>query len=803
MNGFGGFFQKPQAKKKSTREVVLAEVTNAVEGHSPQLHSQSVKKLVRFCNSVENSAEVMSAICEVMDKRCNASLPVLKCLKLVYICLTQAQTTFLPAAQAFAPEIETVALLSFGIVKDPYRDVIHKTATGLYKFLLNRGELPSAEALSLSTPKVSARPQQRPQPQQKPQPKPQEDLIGFAGGPEQDKPRVPAAFAGGRRTAEEIVAAKGTGEAESLLTFDDDDRQAFDSFGGSHGGETEDLIGFGTFADDVPAKPSQPPKSSGSLFGEFEEFAGDDLGQGNEGVFSLLGDDDDAELPETGVDGEDGETFDPFSQVQMKSGNAPKPVEQAKIEASGDEDDGELFDPFAGLPSKGSKPSSQENLFSPFQGQAQGSTGGEVFDPFGAAGAPIQQTKIDASGDESVDDADDFDPFGAAKAQPASKGSANPFVSPTQGSTGGTNPFVSGQPAAKSTSNNNLFDPFGAATNQNNQASGEKQQQDDVFDPFGAASANQNNQASGEKQQQDNVFDPFGAQPSNRPPKSGSFETLTTQPSSQGAVAMGLFDDEPAAPAPKPVAKASAPADEGEFDPFADFAAKSKAPAPEQVKKPAPAVRKNQGPQPAFNPFAQAKAKPKAQPQPSKNDDVFDPFGAIQQPVGPSKSSSSGLMDAFDAPKSTSSGGGSTGGVFDPFGAGSTGSASGSQSGGVFDPFGAIQPQQNQPPKTGSSGGLFDPFGAGTAAPPKPQAASQPKEDGGLFDPFAGLQQQPQKSAPLGTGSAGGQAPASDVFDPFAQLPAAPQAPGKNQPRPQPQPQPKSSSSKDTLLDLF
>ena len=152
MNGFGGFFQKPQTKKKSVQELVMAEVSHAIDGHGPQLNGQSVKKLVHFCSSVEKSAEVMSAICEVMDKKCGTSLPVLKCLKLVFVCLTQAQQAFLPAAQAFAPEIETLVLLSFGVVKDPYRDVIHKTAADIYRFLLNHGELPSGEALSMKVP---------------------------------------------------------------------------------------------------------------------------------------------------------------------------------------------------------------------------------------------------------------------------------------------------------------------------------------------------------------------------------------------------------------------------------------------------------------------------------------------------------------------------------------------------------------------------------------------------------------------------------------------------------------------------
>jgi hypothetical protein len=283
MKGRGSSGKPAQPQQRSLPETIKALIMPVIDTPTAQIPAPTARQLLRFTQSIEHSAEVMNVLCAAVDHYSENALQVLQVLKFVYICLRSSPATFLPAAQAFAPEVETIRLIPFTGSTSRYGDLVHQTANSLYKYLVGQAQLPSSESLQVDDLPEAPAPQPkpaaasgRPSTEKVPDDKRPRAPAAFGGGakqsPEDDnKPRVPAAF--GTRT-EDLISRRNGAENDSLL-------------GGGGFGQTEDLLGL--------SAPTAQQKPSGggalSLFADFDGLPDVEPGATGAGQFQLFDDD--------------------------------------------------------------------------------------------------------------------------------------------------------------------------------------------------------------------------------------------------------------------------------------------------------------------------------------------------------------------------------------------------------------------------------------------------------------------------------------------------------------------------------
>jgi hypothetical protein len=544
----------------------------------------------------------MGAVTELMDHLSDRALAVLKCLKIIYVCLKLSPQTFQPAAQAFAPEIQTICLLSFDSPQEPLRDLIHQLANCIYLAVFQRGQLPSADEIGVVMPD-----QQRPPARKRVRPSEPEDLIGFGTSKEkvdEDKPRVPAAFSGGRVNVEELLAArKGfkqeTGETESLLSFDDDE----DTLASKKFGE----------AKPPPKKPKKEKKAESRKDFDLLDVIGNASSSGDESPESdqtSEGSDDDLlQWQDEGLLDDAEGSADLIQKSKIKDngsgsgllngdlfefdeGLAFQPVAAARntdidlfdsLTADGDskpavKHQNDLFDPFSEQPPQverekvGKKSGDDTELFDLFQGapaagkeKKRTAVGDKIrkgsFDPLGEADG--------AKKEPEAEDGGVFDPFAQLSAEPKAKKPATAVVTKpvpipefpkrkVMAKVGGRAAPQKGVKVIKAVhqGQNPPFDPFAAAVKQPSADT----KSDDLFDPFG------DQPVAGAKQS--GVFDPFGVEAQPPQPKSDSFDPFDDiapppQPSSKKIDDFDLFG--------APQVTRSPPNTGGDlFDPFSE-----------------------------------------------------------------------------------------------------------------------------------------------------------------------------------------------------------------------------------------
>jgi len=242
--------------KQSVQDALKEIMIRATDSPGSDVPVAELRQIIPYTRSVESSAEIMSAVADAIDHKCDSVPAVLKCLKIIYICLISSPEAFHRAASAFVPEIATTLLLTFNGAIDVESDLVRLTVIGICKFLTNRGELPSPASLSLENIVQSIQSAKASEPRREPPKRqaPKQEVSNAVVKPEDDqKPRVPAAFVGGSRSTPIV---KPGGDGESLLPTSD-------GFVESGVQQQEDI--FGLFVDSIPERPKNPLLDEGEV----------------------------------------------------------------------------------------------------------------------------------------------------------------------------------------------------------------------------------------------------------------------------------------------------------------------------------------------------------------------------------------------------------------------------------------------------------------------------------------------------------------------------------------------------------
>ncbi|KAH0792530.1 ATPase, AAA family protein [Histomonas meleagridis] len=880
------FFRRgPTSHANTLQETLMGLVKEATDGQSPQLNIEPTIKILEYTVSIESSAEVIYAITESIDQGSGQSLTVLKCLKIIYLCMKTSES-FCKALKSFTPEIQTITLITFGNPRDPNRTLVHTTATQIYRYLLNRGNLPDPKTLSLENFRI---PDIRPKPQASKQPSQQDvhpqNRPNFVTAQQKRKennndnefsPRLPAAFGGAPRVS-------GGRKMESLLSFDDDEDEdenseqndAFDAgyerphFPAAFGGtSTQDkqsdelLLSFDDEEADVINDKDDMSKQRNKPFSAQTEqekrrkefmfsFEDDTKSDEDHAQFKNEDDDqndlsllDDFEPNNENTAGfekiDDGDTFDPFSNIQNIKKPDEKQVDTNKESTtkSASNDDDLIFDPFENL-SKQSNPTQNKGKFSiSSQPNASVSSKDDIFDPFGSSQMkndekPSHQnsTKINSRSSQSDVLLDIFE-------NTDNKSEPQKVVSTSSKNDDFFNPFenLSKQKTATPTKtsplsshNDDLLDSLGSKPVSSSHAS----QNNDTFDPFGNMSKPNNSPKANSRSSQNDLLNSIGSQDNNTFDPFGNMSKLNnTQKinsrSSQNDL-FGSFDSQN---------KTTNSQNNDTFDPFANISKPNNAPKINScssqndllnsigsqgndtfdpfanVSKPSNAANSQNN---LFDPFSNtstsspSKLAPKATSHSSQYNDTFDPFANASKPNNApkinSRSSHNDLLDSFDSLSKAAPASSQSNDTFDPFANIAKPNNSpkvSAQDNDTFDPFANISKPNNAQNKSTSStsqqnNDTFDPF-ANIAKPNNTQRISSRSSqndffgsidsqsktnahDNDTFDPFANIS-KPNNSPKV-------SAQDNDTFDPFANV-----SQGNNSTQ-------KSNSNLDDLINLF
>ncbi|EAY12745.1 hypothetical protein TVAG_400710 [Trichomonas vaginalis G3] len=794
--------KQPQENLPKIQVVIRKLLEKVIETQGPRIEATDLAALLAYTGSVDDSGELMLAITIAMDRKSDEPLTIFKLLKIIYACLVKAPTTFLPAAQAFAPEIQTLCYLSFGKQEAGYREHVHLLSRAIYNHVIFRSELPEPQMFQIETfvteiptqkinqpvsnnPKAKQFEQMQQQPQNdqnaltsmldwndnsddlyanaEPNASENQDLTNLTpinGNTDDtpqnqeiadDKPRIPAAFAQ---------------QANQSLLDLDAPPAGHEELGGG--------LLFDYFVSPSSNQPSKPKRNpSEELLDQFLHDPNDDIS--NIPFAKQIDDEpptsDFAQLNSNGSNG----LFDDADTLQhVSSGFDSSPFTPISPVSSTEASD--TFDPFSNIApvQQTIKPPSGDNLAKPptssFDSLASSSTpkvSNDVFDPFAAIPSKPSNDQFDpfsniSSSSSTAKPAQDntFDPFSAA---PTNKGTPQPSADNTFDPFAATIPAKTeskltqnATPKANVPSTEDQFDPFANISSSNSQKTPASKE---TFDPF-ANVPSANSSAANISIKKDEIVDPFGNIPS-------SLQKPTPQPS-----ANNVFDPFAAAsPATNSSFKGTPqPSANGAFDPFASTAV-----------KPSPVVVQSSNDDNTFDPFsnissnpAPATKSPASKPSSpsinslnlSNNDDTFDPFSNI-----PSKTTNTVKSPAtnpvLDTPKvETSSNNDDT---FDPFANISSKPAQTAKSPSIK----ASNPQRavNSP----STDNTFDPFSSIPSKPVQQTPSSKPatpKVDqpsaGSTFDPFTNISSTPKQNKPTP------QPSVNDTFDPFSGLTSKP-----------------------------
>ena len=154
-------------QQKQTPQTILKELLhNVSQSQTTKISPQQIGYFMKYTQNIDLAGELVLALTDHIDQHANEPADVLKTLQILFFCLSKAHDTVLPAAQAFAPEIATIFLLSFEKSNCTLRDAVHLLTRTIYNHLIRNEPLPSLESYGLnfdvqSPPPAESR-QQRP-----------------------------------------------------------------------------------------------------------------------------------------------------------------------------------------------------------------------------------------------------------------------------------------------------------------------------------------------------------------------------------------------------------------------------------------------------------------------------------------------------------------------------------------------------------------------------------------------------------------------------------------------------------------
>ena len=811
---FMNFFKMggaPAAPPK-LQDVIKSTIEEAINPGVAKLEKNSIGAILSFTNTLDDSGELMLAISEFLDKNCEDALFVYKCLKLIYICLSKQPETFLPAAQAFAPEIQSIVLLSFQKDNVKFRDHIHRLSIAIYKHLILGTPLPNPEPYGIESwdgpiPKRRAiqgqaqkkAPAQRQLHQQPPSQNrrvPSQAQALPSAAPEKKVQQQQQTQVQQAQSPDALASMLDWSDNEDQLVPDDnlqpmDDTNMIEL---SIGGSGDDL--YGSDNEDLPDAPPvrNGQQKSQNIFDDFGEVPKQENKQELE----------DDEKPRSPA------AFAAFAKQNIENtGENESLLGGFDVPPAGHEElgGGLLLDDFAApapLPSSGSS-------------QPKPQTSKDIFDVFGdpiTDNSQMGWTKASLDGVDSpkpmqqLKDDDDFifgnftpksskESFGDIK-PPSGDGAIATPSAPVQEDDNTFDPFANiSQKPQTPTDNGNTFDPFSekkeeivdafsgapkAAENspEKNRPSfdpfaGRPQQKKEQFDPFANMGTGSNNtfdpfaNMTQNTKSNDGTFDPFGnmsqIQEKKEPTiqKQSSIETFDPFPTSKSTESNTADDTfDPFAKVGQKETPQTPQNNDDTFDPFAKVGQKQQQQKPQN---PAQQQKSTQDDGETFDPFAnmgqkQQQQKPVQKPQnpvqqqkPSQDDgEIFDPFANMgQKPQEKTQNppqKQGSAIDLFDS-------------LSQPSSKPSTPQISNTTS---FDTFSDFSNPGSKKATPQSSQDIFDALSAPNTKPQTP--AQQPKSSADAFDPFSGFgaQQQPQKQ-PRTTIKANSS---QETFDPFA-----------------------------------
>lgn len=711
-----------------------------IEGQGPRIEANDLASILVHTGSVDDCGELMLAIAFMMDHCSDAPVAIFKLLKIVYAALVKARATFLPAAQAFAPEIQTLTYLSFKKQEAGYREHVHFLSRAIYKHIIFGAELPEPQMFQIETfineiptPNISNNPKQQETPQileknqlqqnilssmldwnddqddlipnsvqsstddqnlvdlapvNTPQQEPQ--LLGEITD-ENQKPRIPAAFA-------QLAS-------ENLLDLDAPPA-GHEEFGG--GLLFDDYISPTTNIQ--PAKKKDP---SAELLDQFLHDPADNIDnipfakqidQVHDSDFAPIGSSDNAELIDdfTSMPSGSNQGFiDPSSQfISLNSGDGSAAFSDFNSNLSQTNQNNNFDNDLI----------NSNDLLNqhPHDGfQSISSNDNNVFglaDPLGLNQMSNSQQTPASKPEDSL-----FDAFGADQSGPL--------------------PTIQEE---------NSFDPFDnipAKSQQPMQQYKLNPSQDNTFDPFIDISANSNPVKTEIKPSNDSTFDPFDSIPVKQPEI-----PVKTENKFASNDTFDPFDSI----AQKPVNTSNKPTVGDAFDPFTNIPANSPVSSPKKEIK-----ASNDS---TFDPFTAIPANTTPTPTNSEikksNDAIFDPFTNIPSKVTTNVVNTPVNEDEFD-PRIPA--------ISKPVNQATTPAKSAvkTSNDAVFDPF------TNIPSKT-TNDDEFDPRIPKSTNTPV-QTPSKP-QSGDVFDQFVSISTNSANSTQNNAND--------DTFDPFVSIPA-------------------------------
>ena len=581
-------------QQKNTPQSVLKVLLQQVSyTQTATITPQMIPPFMKFTKNLDLAGELVLAITDYIDEVADDPQSVYKCLQILFYCLSKAPTTVFKAAQAFAPEILTINLLTYERAGCTVRDAIQLLTHHIYNHIMRNKPLPSLSDYKLDFKQIPQNHHHQHQEQRqnsrqnngsnsqqmmqmqshhkppslgrnnrnidwedgdddnggdgesfgqmisfdkpKPKPKQQQQQSSIQNMlPEKDRPRAPAAFAAFAQHGKVQAAHQLPRGDDALISFDDVDEN-------DEGNEADLFHEFAEFSMEPQDKEDQN-NDKDFVFTSFDQNQ-KDIFEGND--FNPFANEEPKQSTEK-VEGK-GEDIDLFSMKPMQahksvnknedlfdpfagiSPSSSKQKENKQNQGSTDifeslqdssskqqKETENTFDPFGELPSNQGKTKNEES-FNPFNDKSTPSTkqndNDDMFDPF--ANVSSKTTSIPQKS-QTKEDVDTFDPFaGVSSTKQQSTNSSNAFDLLNDSNQ---------QHQSKSDTKN--FEIFGSSQASEITKQSQKQNNNDIFDPFGDSNkskANTQNSSNG-------IFDPFGNSSTTQLFQAANKQTTTNSP---------------------------------------------------------------------------------------------------------------------------------------------------------------------------------------------------------------------------------------------------------------------------------
>ena len=131
-------------QQKNTPQSVLKVLLQQVSyTQTATITPQMIPPFMKFTKNLDLAGELVLAITDYIDEVADDPQSVYKCLQILFYCLSKAPTTVFKAAQAFAPEILTINLLTYERAGCTVRDAIQLLTHHIYNHIMRNKPLPS------------------------------------------------------------------------------------------------------------------------------------------------------------------------------------------------------------------------------------------------------------------------------------------------------------------------------------------------------------------------------------------------------------------------------------------------------------------------------------------------------------------------------------------------------------------------------------------------------------------------------------------------------------------------------------